>query len=71
MKLLARYAQRGDIERRQIGLACQIGIVHKAPQRLDCTVQGLAQLLQHPRQRPQILFARASFCVRCVDSINR
>ena len=45
VQLLARYAQCGNIQRRQVGLPCQVGIVHEAPQRLDGTVQGLAQLL--------------------------
>ena len=52
VQLLAGNPQGAHIQRRKIRLARQIGIVHEAAQRLDGTVQRLAQFLQHPCQRP-------------------
>ena len=71
VQLLARHAQGTGIQRRQIRLLGYLGIVDKAAQRLDGSVQRLAQFIQHPGQRPQILLAVACVCRQCVVDINR
>ena len=59
------------VQRRQIGLACYLGITHKAPHRLDRTVQRFAQLVKHPSQRTQVLISLGPVGGRCIVDINR
>ena len=55
MQLLAGDAQLAGIELGQIRAPGQFSIAHKAPQRLAGTVQRLAQFVQHPGQRTQVV----------------
>ncbi len=71
VQLLARHAQGAGVQRRQIRLLGYLGIVDKAAQRLDGSVQRLAQFIKHPGQRPQVLLAVACVCRQCVVDINR
>ena len=71
VQLLARNAQGASVQRRQIGLACYLGITHKAPHRLDSTVQRFAQLVKHPSQRTQVLISLGPVGGRCIVDINR
>ena len=54
VQLLACNAKLAGIYRGQIRAAGQIGIPHKAFERLGSTIQGFAQLVQHPSQGPQV-----------------
>ena len=61
VQLLAGNAQLAAIKLCHIRAARQVGIAHKATDRLGGTVQGLFQLVQHPRQRAQIIVSKLSF----------
>ena len=61
VQLLAGNPQLTRIQIGQVGATRQLGITHEAAQRLRCDVQRLAQLVQHPRERPQV--ARGQFTV--------
>ena len=57
VQLLARQPQGRNVQRSQVRAACHVGLGDEAAQRLDSPVQRLAQFVQHPGQRAQVLLA--------------
>ncbi len=71
VQLLARDAQGTGVQRSQVGLARDVGVADKAAHGLDGPIQRLAQLVEHPRERPQVLFALGPISAWCVCSVKR
>ena len=54
VQLLACHSQVARVQRRHVDAARRLGLVDKALQRLRGRLDGLAGLLEHPRQRAEI-----------------
>ena len=55
VQLLARDAQMAAIHRRHVRTTRKRRVANEAPQRSGSRVEGLAQLVQHPSQRAQVI----------------
>jgi len=71
VQLLSRHAQGTCIQRRKVGIPGLFGFVHEAAHRLDGSVQGLAQFLQHPGQGPEVTLLLAGLWRGRVVDIER
>ncbi|MES2956263.1 MAG: hypothetical protein V4711_12470 [Pseudomonadota bacterium] len=61
MQLLTRNTQLAGIQRGKVGTSCQFSIPDKALQGLGRAIQRLAQFVQYPGQRAQIIDSQVKF----------
>ena len=64
VQLLARNPQLAGIQVGQVGTARQLSVTHEAAQGLGGAVERLAELVQDPRERPQVARGQFTFTRR-------